>query len=219
MSLSQILLISVLFVVMLNSRQVLGQTTINCQRPPQLVDPALCCKDGGRDQVAEQCAQKILGAPNGQKTAGPPSLETAAVRFIDQMFEIMKLKSSLCSIQCLAECILTSAQYIQEPQKLRLDTIRSDLSAKFSNDSAYVEAMTMAFSKCEPQSQRRLATVLQQQQIQQPQQQQPRCSPFSAIVLGCTYMEYFKNCPEHRWTQSPECALAKSYVTQCGLGA
>jgi len=91
-----------------------------------------------------------------------------------------------------------------------------------------VEAMTMAYSKCEPQSQRRLAMILQQQQQQlqqqqslqqQPQQQQPRCSPFSAIVLGCTYMEYFKNCPDHRWTQNAQCALAKAYVTQCGLGA
>jgi len=82
--------------------------------------------------------------------------------------------------------------------------------------------MTMAFSKCEPQSQRRLAMIMQQQQQvqqQKTQQQQPRCSPFSAIVLGCTYMEYFKNCPDHRWTPNAQCTLAKAYVTQCGLGA
>ncbi|KAH8321492.1 uncharacterized protein Obp47b [Drosophila bipectinata] len=197
MSPSQILLISVLLGVTLYSQQVVGQAAINCQRPPQLVDPALCCKDGGRDQVADQCAQKILGAGNGQKPAGPPSLETAA---------------------CLAECILTTSNYIEGSQKLQLENIRSDLSAKFSNDSGFVEAMTMAYSKCEPQSQRRLAVIMQQLQQQQPQQQQ-RCSPFSAIVLGCTYMEYFKNCPDHRWTQNAECALAKAYVTQCGLGA
>nr|XP_016928409.1 uncharacterized protein LOC108008977 [Drosophila suzukii] len=205
MSPSQVLLISVL--LGLNSYHVFGQTTIDCQRPPQLVDPSLCCRDGGRDQVSEQCAQRILGAASGQKPGGPPSLDTAA---------------------CLAECILTSSKYIEEPQKLSLANIRSDLSAKFSNDSVYVEAMTMAYSKCEPQSQRRLAMILQQQQQQlqqqqslkqQPQQQQPRCSPFSAIVLGCTYMEYFKNCPDHRWTQNAQCALAKAYVTQCGLGA
>ncbi|XP_017068945.1 uncharacterized protein LOC108106428 [Drosophila eugracilis] len=189
---------SLVFVILvllgLNTYQVFSQTTIDCQRPPQLVDPALCCRDGGRDQVAEQCAQRILGTANGQKPGGPPSLETAA---------------------CLAECILTSSKYIEEPQKLNLANIRSDLSAKFSNDSAYVDAMTMAYSKCEPQSQRRLAMIQQQQS----QQQQQRCSPFSAIVLGCTYMEYFKNCPDHRWTQNAQCALAKAYVTQCGLGA
>ncbi|XP_017124450.1 uncharacterized protein LOC108144274 [Drosophila elegans] len=194
MSLSQLFLLPVLLGVALNIGHVLGQTTIDCQRPPQLVDPALCCRDGGRDQVTEQCAQRILGAANGQKQGGPPSLDTAA---------------------CLAECIMKSNKYIDEPQKLNLDNIRSDLSTKFSNDTAYVEAMTMAFSKCEPQSQRRLAMILQQQQ----QQQQPKCSPFSAIVLGCTYMEYFKNCPDHRWTQNAQCALAKAYVTQCGLGA
>ncbi|XP_017038831.1 uncharacterized protein LOC108086434 [Drosophila ficusphila] len=199
MSPSQVLLISVLLGVSLNTLPVFGQTTIDCQRPPQLVDPALCCRDGGRDQVSEQCAQRILGAVNGQKPGGPPSLDTAA---------------------CLAECILTTSKYIEEPQKLNLDNIRSDLSARFSNDSVYVETMTMAFSKCEPQSQRRLAMILQQQsQQQQGQQQKPRCSPFSAIMLGCTYMEYFKNCPDHRWTQNAQCALAKAYVTQCGLGA
>nr|XP_017027425.1 uncharacterized protein LOC108078234 [Drosophila kikkawai] len=183
--------------------QISGQTAIDCQRPPQLVDPALCCKDGGRDQLVDQCAQRILGA--AKTTGGPPSIDSAA---------------------CLAECILKSSKYLEDPQKLNLNNIRSDLSAKFSNDSVYVEAMTMAFSKCEPQSQRRLAMILQQQQQQQQQAQQQnqqasqqRCSPFSAIVLGCTYMEYFKNCPEHRWTQNAQCALAKAYVTQCGLGA
>ncbi|XP_043644779.1 uncharacterized protein LOC122614294 [Drosophila teissieri] len=201
MSPSQLLVIFAL--LNLNTRLVFGQTTIDCQRPPQLVDPALCCKDGGRDQVSEQCTQRILGTANGQKAGAPPSLDTAA---------------------CLAECILTSSKYIDGPQTLNLANIRSDLSAKFSNDTLYVETMTMAYSKCEPQSQRRLAVIMQQQQQaqqqqQQPQQQQPRCSPFSAIVLGCTYMEYFKNCPAHRWTQNAQCALAKAYVTQCGLGA
>ncbi|KAH8380823.1 hypothetical protein KR200_001696 [Drosophila serrata] len=199
MSPTQTLLISICLGLV---TQVLGQTTIDCQRPPQLVDPALCCKDGGRDQLVDQCAQRILGT--AKNNGGPPSIDSAA---------------------CLAECILTSSKYLEEPQKLNLNNIRSDLSAKFSNDSVYVEAMTMAFSKCEPQSQRRLAVILQQQQQQQQAQQKPqqapqqRCSPFSAIVLGCTYMEYFKNCPEHRWTQNAQCSLAKAYVTQCGLGA
>lgn len=44
----------------------------------ELKDPARCCQDGGRDQIAEQCTQKIMG--NGQKNNGPPSLETATVR-------------------------------------------------------------------------------------------------------------------------------------------
>ncbi|KAH8280439.1 hypothetical protein KR018_007321 [Drosophila ironensis] len=205
MSYNQILLVSaVLLGVGLNSFRVLAQTTINCQRPPQLVDPALCCKDGGRDQVTEQCTQKILGAPTAQKLTRPPSLETAA---------------------CLAECTLTTSNYIQQPQQVMVDTIRSDLTAKFSNDTDFVNAMTTAFQKCELQSQRRLAVIMQQMQRQQQerpqaqQQQQQSCSPFSAILLGCTYMEYFKNCPKDRWTPSAECALAKAYVTQCGLGA
>lgn len=97
--------------------------------------------------------------------------------------------------------------------QLNMDVIRNDLSMKFSNDSGFVEAMTTAYTKCEPQSKRRLAVILQMNP------KQPKCSPFAAIVLGCTYMEYFKNCPAHRWTESAECSLAKSFVTQCGLGA
>ncbi|EDW02396.1 uncharacterized protein LOC6561182 [Drosophila grimshawi] len=170
---------------------VIGQT-IDCQRPPQLVDPSLCCRDGGRDQNAEKCAERIMRTANGQPNVAPPSLDAAT---------------------CVAECILTTAQYKQHPTTLNLDVIRKDLAMKFSNDSAYVEAMTSAFAKCEPQSQRRLAA------IQQLNPQQPKCSPFAAIVLGCTFMEYFKNCPADRWTQSAECELAKTYVTQCGLGA
>ncbi|XP_017837941.1 uncharacterized protein LOC108596554 isoform X2 [Drosophila busckii] len=171
------------------SSLVYGQT-IDCQRPPRL-DPAQCCRDGGRDMVAEKCAQKIIGPPTGQMN-GPPSPEAAT---------------------CVAECILTTAQYLQEAQKLNAANIRNDLVNKFSNDTAYVEAMVTAFTKCEPQAQRRLAV------IQQYNQQQPKCSPFSALLLGCTYMEYFKNCPAHRWTQNAECTLAKTFVTQCGLGA
>ncbi|KAL7735604.1 hypothetical protein ACLKA6_009563 [Drosophila palustris] len=168
---------------------------IDCQRPPRLVDPALCCRDGGRDPIAENCARQFMGNGNGngQANNAPPSLEAAT---------------------CLAECILTTSKYKQDANQLNLNVIRNDLSMKFANDSAYVEAMTNAFSKCEPQSQRRLAAI-QQLNVQQ----QPKCSPFSAIVLGCTYMEYFKNCPAQRWTQSAECALAKTFVTQCGLGA
>ncbi|XP_022224610.2 uncharacterized protein LOC111075564 [Drosophila obscura] len=185
MSPSLILLVSVVLGLALSPQSALGQT-IDCQRPPQLVDPSLCCRDGGRDQIAEKCAQRIIGEGKGL-----PSLETAT---------------------CLAECILNTSQYIQDPQKLHLENIRSSLSEKFSNDTAYVDAMAAAFTKCEPQSQRRLAAIQQSQQ-------QHKCSPFSAIVLGCTYMEYFKNCPVNRWTQNAECALAKTYVTQCGLGA
>ncbi|XP_064547942.1 uncharacterized protein Obp47b [Drosophila montana] len=169
----------------------LGQN-IDCQRPPQLVDPALCCRDGGRDQIAEKCAEQVIGTANGQQNSGPPSIDAAT---------------------CLADCILTTAQYKQEPKTLNLEVVRKDLSMKFSNDTAYVEAMTAAFTKCEPQAQRRLAA------IQQFNPKQPKCSPFAAIVLGCTYMEYFKNCPAQRWTQSAECELAKTFVTQCGLGA
>lgn len=42
-----------------------------------LKDPARCCQDGGRDQIAEQCTQKIMG--NGQQINGPPTLEAATV--------------------------------------------------------------------------------------------------------------------------------------------
>ncbi|XP_068145896.1 uncharacterized protein Obp47b [Drosophila tropicalis] len=184
MSASHLLILTCCLVLAQNVR---GQTQINCQRPPQLVDPSLCCRDGGRDQITEQCAQKIVGSASN----APPSIETAT---------------------CLAECILTTSNYITEPQKINATNIRNSLSAKFS-DKEYVEAMSMAFTKCEPQAQQRLAL------IQQQQRQQPKCSPFSAILLGCTYMEYFKNCPANRWTQSTECALAKTFVTQCGLGA
>ncbi|XP_062132159.1 uncharacterized protein LOC133842884 [Drosophila sulfurigaster albostrigata] len=179
------------FILLTLNSFVFGQT-IDCQRPPKLVDPATCCRDGGRDQIAENCALQIMGANNGQQNNGPPSMDAAT---------------------CLAECILTTSKYQQAPKQLNLAHIRNDLTMKFSNDSAFVEALTAAYAKCEPQSQRRLTA------IQQMSPQQPKCSPFAAIVLGCAYMEYFKNCPTDRWTQSADCALAKTFVTQCGLGA
>ncbi|XP_017868129.1 PREDICTED: uncharacterized protein LOC108617024 [Drosophila arizonae] len=177
----------VVFVLLGYGSIAYGQT-IDCQKPPPLLDPALCCRDGGRDQIAEKCTEKVVGTANGQQNNGPPTLDTAT---------------------CLADCILTTSQYKREPKSLNLEHIRNDLTAKFPNDTLYVEAMTAAFTKCEPEAQRRLAA------IQQFNPKQPKCSPFSAIVLGCTYMEYFKNCPSHRWTQSPQCVMAKTFVTQC----
>lgn len=63
----------------------------------ELKDPARCCQDGGRDQIAEQCTQKIMG--NGQKNNGPPSLETATVRIysINLYMYILLLLSSFNS--------------------------------------------------------------------------------------------------------------------------
>ncbi|XP_030387593.1 uncharacterized protein LOC115634153 [Scaptodrosophila lebanonensis] len=200
MNASLLIVSCVLLAVMSIPKIVLSQT-IDCRKPPQLVDPARCCQDGGRDQVTEKCAQRV--GINGQSNGGPPTLEAAT---------------------CLAQCILTDSRYLQQPQSLNLKIIREDLTKKYFNDTAYVEAMVTAFAKCEPQAQQKLVALQQLQfgsaasQFSQ-NQQQPQCSPFSAMLLGCTYMEYFKNCPSHRWTENNDCALAKAFVTQCALGA
>uniref|UniRef100_T1GWQ6 Uncharacterized protein n=1 Tax=Megaselia scalaris TaxID=36166 RepID=T1GWQ6_MEGSC len=46
---------------------------INCNQPPPMVDPHTCCQDGGRDEVADVCAEKW-----GLKGNPPPDMETAA---------------------------------------------------------------------------------------------------------------------------------------------
>lgn len=117
----------------------------------------------------------------------------------------------------MAQCILTESKYLSAPESLDLAAIQTDLQTKFSNDSQYVEAMVQAFRKCQPNTERKLQAFKQMPMGRSALQR--GCSPFAGMLLGCTYMEYFKNCPAHRWTESPECSLAKQFVTQCSLGA
>lgn len=120
-------------------------------------------------------------------------------------------------LQCLAECILTEARYMQQSESLNFDNIRADLQTKFNNDSLYTVTMLESFRKCLPNAQRKMQAYKQMPMANS--QLKRGCSPFAGMLLGCTYMEYFKNCPAHRWTENPQCALAKQFVTQCALGA
>ncbi|XP_075169796.1 uncharacterized protein LOC142241852 [Haematobia irritans] len=174
--------------------QIITAEVIDCQRPPQLVDPATCCKDGGRDEVTEKCALRM--GITGQPTDPQPSVETAT---------------------CLAQCILTESKYMPQMEILDLEAIRNDLQTKFSNDSLYAETMVEAFRKCQPNTMKKLQAFKQMPLGRSALQR--GCSPFAGMLLGCTYMEYFKNCPAHRWTESPQCSLAKQFVMQCSLGA
>lgn len=106
---------------------------------------------------------------------------------------------------------------MQKPETLDLDAIRADLFAKFSNDTIYADTMAEAFKNCQPNAQRKMKAFKQMPLGNEALQR--GCSPFAGIVLGCTYMEYFKNCPANRWTENAECNLAKQFVTQCSLGA
>ncbi|XP_005186920.1 uncharacterized protein LOC101898675 [Musca domestica] len=183
------------FVVILSCcHQLVLSAVIDCQRPPQLVDPATCCKDGGRDDVTEKCALRM--GITGQPTDPQPSVATAT---------------------CLAQCILTESKYMNTADSIDLTAIRTDLQTKFSNDSEYANVMFEAFRKCQPNTERKLQAFKQLPMGRSILQR--GCSPFAGMLLGCTYMEYFKNCPAHRWTESAECSLAKQFVTQCSLGA
>ncbi|XP_065369988.1 uncharacterized protein LOC135962150 [Calliphora vicina] len=186
---------SVISLILLSaSLQCYTAAIIDCQRPPQLVDPSKCCLDGGRDEITEVCAQRM--GITGRPSDAPPTVETAT---------------------CLAECILSESKYMQKPETLDLSTIKSDLQSKFANDTIYAETMAEAFQKCQPNAQRKMKAF---KQIPLGNVALQRgCSPFAGMVLGCTYMEYFKNCPAHRWTENAECSLAKQFVTQCSLGA
>ncbi|XP_037949185.1 uncharacterized protein LOC119686211 [Teleopsis dalmanni] len=167
---------------------------IDCQRPPQLIDPSLCCKDGGRDEITENCAKRM--GITGQPSDPAPTVETAT---------------------CLAECIITESKYMQKPEQLEFDNIRNDLYTKFNNDTIYAEAMLKSFQRCQPNAVRKMQAFRQMPLGNAAVQR--GCSPYASILLGCTYMEYFKNCPAHRWTENADCALAKQFVVQCALGA
>lgn len=104
-----------------------------------------------------------------------------------------------------------------KPDTLDMSNIKADLYNKFSNDTVYAETMFEAFRKCQPTAQRKITALMQIPKSNLAVQR--GCSPFAGMVLGCAYMEYFKNCPRHRWTENAECALAKQFVTQCALGA
>ncbi|XP_061388707.1 uncharacterized protein LOC133323825, partial [Musca vetustissima] len=157
-------------------------------------DPATCCKDGGRDDVTEKCALRM--GITGQPSDPQPSVATAT---------------------CLAQCILTESKYMTKADSIDLNAIRTDLQMKFSNDSEYANVMLEAFRKCQPNTERKLQAFKQLPMGRSILQR--GCSPFAGMLLGCTYMEYFKNCPANRWTESAECSLAKQFVTQCSLGA
>ncbi|XP_067633909.1 uncharacterized protein Obp47b isoform X2 [Eurosta solidaginis] len=158
-------------------------------------DPTLCCKNGGRDQSIESCAQRMGMMDQGNNA--PPTMETAT---------------------CFAECILKQLKYMEEPEKLNFESIQTQLQSKHSNDTVYVDTMMNAYHSCEPVVHEKIK-ILQKIPLGGAAAFRRGCSPFSGMMLGCTYMEYFKNCPAHHWTENEQCALAKRFVTQCSLGA
>ncbi|KAL5286323.1 Obp47b family protein [Megaselia abdita] len=160
---------------------------INCNQPPPMVDPHTCCQDGGRDEVADVCAEKW-----GIKENTPPDMETAA---------------------CLADCILKETSF-SDGTKLNNQQIRLHLRGKFSNDTDYTDAMIASFERCGPAAAHKMEE-LRKMPFGETMLARNKCTPYAGLVLGCTYMEYFKNCPASKWTSSRECNMAKEYVKKC----
>ncbi|XP_054090142.1 uncharacterized protein LOC105209254 [Zeugodacus cucurbitae] len=169
---------------------------IDCRRPPQLVQPNLCCKGGDSVPSLKTCAQRL--GVNLEDQTGAIPLQTAA---------------------CFAECIVKESQYITEPEKVNFEALQTYLQTKSDNDTTYVDTMMTAYKKCELAAQQRMQMFQQIPYGGGAIAQRRICSPFYGILLSCVHMEYFMNCPAQRWNENEECALAKQFVKQCTVGA
>nr|QIS77197.1 OBP4 [Episyrphus balteatus] len=186
-SLKTIICIVLLSVIINNILAV----NIDCNRPPPLVDPQMCCTDGGRDEVSEKCAKRFdISDTHSQARM---NIETAT---------------------CLAECVLTESNYLIG-QDLNIAAIQADLQEKFPQDPGYVEAMIKSYQKCTPIAQRKLEELRRSPLGSIAFQR--KCSPFSGIILGCTYTEYFHNCPAKHWNASEQCEIAKAFLQKCSV--
>uniref|UniRef100_T1H0V8 OBP47-like domain-containing protein n=1 Tax=Megaselia scalaris TaxID=36166 RepID=T1H0V8_MEGSC len=74
--------------------------------------------------------------------------------------------------------------------------------------------MIASFEKCGPAAAQRIEEWKKISAVN-PSLMKRKCSPYAGLVLGCTYMEYFKICPESKWTSSKECNKAREFVKQC----
>ncbi|XP_018803955.1 PREDICTED: uncharacterized protein LOC108978251 [Bactrocera latifrons] len=167
---------------------------IDCRRPPQLVQPSLCCKNEERAAVMETCAQRL-----------------------GLSFEKQKGATALEDVTCFAECIVKELQHLSAPEKINFEAVQKYLQTKSGNDTTYVDTMLTAYRKCVSVAQQRMQ-VIKQHSLGGGVFALRSCSPFSGILLSCVHMEYFMNCPANRWTDNAECALAKQFVTQCAIG-
>lgn len=100
------------------------------------------------------------------------------------------------------------------PEKINFEAVQNYLQSKSGNDTTYVDTMMAAYRKCESVAQQRMQ-VIREMSFGGGALAQRQCSLFSGILLSCVHMEFFMNCPAHRWTDNEECALAKQFVTQC----
>ncbi|XP_055920659.1 uncharacterized protein LOC129952205 [Eupeodes corollae] len=185
-------LLTFLFSVILNNTFAMDMD-IDCNRPPPLVDPQTCCTDGGRDEVSEKCAQKFGISLSDKLAQARMNIETAT---------------------CVAECVLTESKYLVG-QNLNIAAIKADMIDKFPEDPGYVEAMIKSYQKCTPIAQQKLEELRKSPLGGIAFQR--KCSPLSGIILGCTYTQYFHNCPARHWNPSEQCEIAKQFLQKCSV--
>lgn len=111
--------------------------------------------------------------------------------------------------------------------------IKGDLQRKFATDPDYISVMEAAFSKCGSVGKKHALKVnksayntatfssLAQRQLAAMQNAMPPgspkrgCSPLSGLILGCSYKEFFENCPASKWTSNAECNAVQAYMKKC----
>ncbi|CAD7078043.1 unnamed protein product [Hermetia illucens] len=172
----------------------LAQEAVDCTKPPPFVNPHHCCKDPPPSEIAQKCSTK-LGVP--LRTDKAPDMEHQ--------------QPDIGAITCFAECVLTESKYLNDG-KLDMAAIKGDLQRKFATDPDYISVMEAAFSKCGSVAQRQLAAM---QNAMPPGSPKRGCSPLSGLILGCSYKEFFENCPASKWTSNAECNAVQAYMKKC----
>ncbi|XP_055387463.1 general odorant-binding protein 66-like [Condylostylus longicornis] len=192
MTIKIILLINFLFIIDL-IQNTLGASS-ECSSPPPMVDPHACCLDPGPNAIAKSCA-KLYGLPVPGEApnlnAPPPSIDSTV---------------------CFAECIMKESKFLKNGV-FDVNAMTTSIKNEFKNDTNYANVMIKAFTVCSETASKKFE-ALKKLPIAE-NIMKSRCDPIPGVILGCTYTEYFKNCPSDRWVLHPMCEAAKKYVRNC----
>ncbi|KAF6205227.1 hypothetical protein GE061_019394 [Apolygus lucorum] len=165
-----------------------------CRPPPPPNKEGSCCTvprlldNADKPEVIKKCHDEAgMKRPSGPPGSGtPPTAEEMAAH-----------KSAH---ECADECIFKSSNLLKSDGELDQDAIKATTTKMFTGDWSTIAST--AVEKC-------LATAKSEVGAS------AKCKSGAHQMVKCFARTMFLNCPASSWTESTECAAAKTRLTKC----
>uniref|UniRef100_W8C9N6 OBP47-like domain-containing protein n=1 Tax=Ceratitis capitata TaxID=7213 RepID=W8C9N6_CERCA len=190
-----------------------NNATVDCTKPPRFVPPHLCCPvpDLNTEELMEQCADYAkLGPPPPPPpmgNRGPPPRGGPH-------------RHGPHHHPCLTECIFNQTGVLDATRELNVDKFSELLDTAVKDNEEMAAIMEESFETCSAKAAEFKVKIAEKAKDpgfaeRMAQHKSLNCSPLAAMIMACTSMETFKNCPTSSWNDSVECNTARDFVKAC----